>query len=146
MSATLEPERLTERLEVRLSESSYQFLKQQKQITGKSLSYLVDQMVKRNLNQPTQFLGTEVEQLLENILNEIQRLRVIGNENNTLLKVNEVVMNYQLMVEAYDKELHFLGSPVTHHAMTQAKKETREKIIQQQYERVKIQQQGRDEA
>ena len=35
MSETLESERLTERLEVRLSDSSYQFLKQQKQQTGK---------------------------------------------------------------------------------------------------------------
>ena len=35
MSKTLETERLTERLEVRLSESSYQFLKQQNNIQGK---------------------------------------------------------------------------------------------------------------
>ena len=40
MSETLESERLSERITIRLSESSYQFLKQQKQQTGKSLSYL----------------------------------------------------------------------------------------------------------
>lgn len=137
MSATLEPERLTERLEVRLSESSYQFLKQQKQQTGKSLSYLVDQMVKRNVNQPTQFLGTEVEELLAKIFKELSRLRVIGNENNELLKVNEVITNYQLMVKAYQEPLHLLGHEVTHHAMKQAKKEVRENIVRQQYQRVK---------
>ena len=129
MSKSLETERLTERLEVRLSESSYQFLKQQKQQTGKSLSYLVDQMVKRNMNQPTQFLGTETEELLTKIFKELSRLRVIGNENNKLLKVNEVITNYQLMAEAYQKELHFLGGEVVHHAMLQAKKEVREKIV-----------------
>lgn len=142
MSETLESERLTERLEVRLSESSYQFLKQQKQDTGKSLSYLVDQMVKRNVKQPTQFLGTETEELLSKIFRELSRLRVIGNENNELLKVNEVLTNYQLMVEAYQKDLHFLGGEVTHRAMEQAKKEVREKIFRQQYQRAKDSLQG----
>ena len=138
MSETLESERLSERITIRLSDSSYQFLKQQKQQTGKSLSYLVDQMVKRNVNQPTQFLGTEVEELLTKIFKELSRLRVIENENNELLKVNEVITNYQLMVEAYQKDLHFLNGEVTHHAMEQAKKEVREKIVRQQYERAKL--------
>lgn len=137
MSKSSKQVRLTERLEVRLSESSYQFLKQQKQDTGKSLSFLVDQMVKENIGKPTQFLGEEIEKLLEKISRELYRLRAIGNENNELLKVNEVVTNYQLMAEAYQKELHFLGGEVTHQAMAQAKKEVREKIFYDGYLRAK---------
>lgn len=123
------------RVNVYLSNDSYQYLVDEKNKTGSSFSSILDLMIlehkMKTERESEEFLKEFSDKLLEKLKPYLINLRSIANDTNVVTRTNKEILNYMLLANNYVKEFDTNGEDKDHLVTIKSSEKIREQINDQ---------------
>ncbi len=123
------------RVNVYLSNDSYQYLVDEKNKTGSSFSSILDLMIlehkMKTERESEEFFKEFSDKLLEKLKPYLINLRSTANDTNVVARTNKEILNYMLLANNYVKEFDTNGENKDHLVTMKSSEKIREQINDQ---------------
>lgn len=120
-----------ERLELKLTQETYDFLKCRKEKTGETFSEIIEKIILQHQMQSEEFMNQLSDMIFEKLKPTLIQLRTISNETNVITRTNKELLNYFLLADNYIKDFQDNGYDKEHLVTIKAHDKVRSQVNHQ---------------
>lgn len=120
-----------ERLELKLTQETYDFLKCRKEKTGETFSEIIEKIILQHQMQSEEFMNQLSDMIFEKLKPTLIQLRTISNETNVISRTNKELLNYFLLADNYIKDFEVNGYDKDHLVTMKAHDKVRSQVNHQ---------------